>query len=44
MGDFFTIVIRITDVAYQVFFDAIETQGRGLVRVPLVSLYSRLPI
>ena len=29
---------RITDVAYKVFFDAIETQGRALLRVPLVRL------
>ena len=31
---------RITDVAYKVFFDAIETQGRALLRVPLVRLVS----
>ena len=28
---------RITDVAYKVFYDSIDAQGRALIRVPLVS-------
>ena len=35
-----SVLFRITDVAYKVFFDAIETQGRALLRVPLVRLAS----
>jgi hypothetical protein len=44
MRFFFTVVVRITDVAYKVFFGAIETQGRALLRVPLVSTHFCLPL
>ena len=34
---------RITDVAFSVFFNAIETQGRALLRVALVTTFLTLP-
>jgi hypothetical protein len=36
---------RITDVAYNVFYESIEAQGRALMRVPLVRYpVSRQPL
>jgi hypothetical protein len=34
----YLILRRITDIAYKVFYDAIEAQGRALLRVTLVHL------